>query len=235
MFLYFISAITITLFCACEPVNYQQAVPPQPVTTTQHNTLPEYRQPQQYLTTPGRGFYHTVKYNETLWQISKKYNIPAQTIADLNNLPPSHHIRPGQSLLIPKSPYAENLQTVSHGTFMWPVKGRVVGQFGIDINGVANDGLNIETSSAEVVKAAEDGQIVFADYLKGWGQTIIVEHPNNYYTVYANLKNITTRMGERVQKGAPLAQVALNNSNDIILHFEIRKNNVSINPLRYLQ
>ena len=118
---------------------------------------------------------------------------------------------------------------------MWPVKGRVVGQFGIDINGVANDGLNIETSSAEVVKAAEDGQIVFADYLKGWGQTIIVEHPNNYYTVYANLKNITTRMGERVQKGAPLAQVALNNSNDIILHFEIRKNNVSINPLRYLQ
>jgi septal ring factor EnvC (AmiA/AmiB activator) len=200
------------------------------------SSIPQLRPQEQYFTTPGRAFYHKVKYNETIWQIAKQYNITAQSILDLNNFTSPHQITPGQNLLIPKSQYAQGLET-SHGsgTFIWPVRGHIISQFGANLNGLANDGLNIRTENDESVKAANDGEVVFADYLKGWGQTIILQHSNNFYTVYANLKNVSAHEGNHVKKGDAIAQVALSNGLDPVLHFEIRKNYEPSNPLRYLK
>jgi murein DD-endopeptidase MepM/ murein hydrolase activator NlpD len=222
----------ICLFCACAPVDYPPPVAP----NTQSASMPQLRAHEQYITTPGRAFYHKVKYNETLWQIAKQYNITAQSILDLNNLTSPRQIMPGQSLLIPKSQYSQGLESLrTTGTFIWPVSGRIISQFGANVNGLANDGLNIRTEAGEAVKAANDGEVVFADYLKGWGQTIILRHPDNYYTVYANLNNVSTYEGCRVKKGDHMAQVALNTGRDPVLHFEIRKNYEPGNPLKYLK
>jgi septal ring factor EnvC (AmiA/AmiB activator) len=200
-------------------------------------SIPQLRAHEQYITTPGRAFYHKVKYNETLWQIAKQYNITAQSILDLNNLTSPNQVIPGQSLLIPKSQYSQGLEPLHHSTgiFTWPVRGQIISQFGASINGLANDGINIRTEVGEPVKAANDGDVVFADYLKGWGQTIILQHSNNYYTIYANLNNITTHEGYQVKKGDIMAQVALSSGQNPVLHFEIRKNYEPSNPLKYLQ
>jgi len=230
VFLLFLSFIC--LFCACAPVDYPPPVAPNvsPASTAQ------LRAQKQYLSTPGRAFYHKVKYNETIWQIAKQYNITAQSILDLNNLASPQQIVFGQSLLIPKSQYLPGLESLpGPGTFIWPVRGRIISQFGANLSGLANDGLNILTDAGESVKAANDGDVVFADYLKGWGSTIILQHANNFYTVYTNLMNISAREGCRVKRGDTLAQVALSNGHDSILHFEIRKNYEPSNPLRYLK
>ena len=230
MFLLFLSFIC--LFCACAPADYPPPIAP----NTQAASVPQLRGHEQYITTPGRAFYHKVKYNETLWQIAKQYNITAQSILDLNNLTSSHQIIPGQSLLIPKSQYSQGLESLhSMGTFVWPVRGQIISQFGANVNGLPNDGLNIRTEAGEPVKASNDGDVVFADYLKGWGQTIILHHPDNYYTVYANLNNISTHEGCHVKKGDSMAQVAFISGQDPVLHFEIRKNYEAGNPLKYLK
>jgi len=222
----------ICLFCACAPIDY----PPPAAPVSQPSTIPQLRAREQYITTPGNAFYHKVKYNETIWQIAKQYNITAQAILDSNNLTSPRQIIPGQTLLIPKSQYSQGLESFrSTGTFIWPVKGQVIGQFGANINGLANDGLNIRTEAGESVKASGDGEVIFADYLKGWGETIILHHANNYYTIYANLKNILPHQGTQVKKGDSIAQVALSSGREAILHFEIRKNYSPNNPLRYLK
>ena len=228
MFLLF---LLLGLLCACVPADY----PSSAQFSTPSASAPALRAHAQYLTTPGRAFYHRVQYNETIWQIAKKYNIPAETIMDLNDISAPRQIVPGQSLLVPKSQYAEGLEFPSTpGLFSWPVKGRIISQFGANVNGLSNDGLNIRTDSGEAVKASGDGEVVFADYLKGWGQTIIVQHPNHFYTVYANLKNITANKGDRVTKGEAMAQVALSSGQEPVLHFEVRRDHRPDNPLKYL-
>ena len=97
-----------------------------------------------------------------------------------------------------------------------------------------NSGLQIKTSAGETVKAAGDGQIVYADHLQGWGQTIIIEHSSEFCTVYANLQKLSISNGADIRKGEPIAKVASSENNESVLHFEIRKAGRPVDPRHYL-
>ena len=120
--------------------------------------------------------------------------------------------------------------------FVWPLQGEIVNSFGANVNHTSNKGINIKANSQDIVIASESGQAVFADYITGWGKTLILKHANNFYTVYANLDDIKVREGFLVKRGESVGRVArIASDKEGVLHFEIRKKHLADNPLRYLK
>lgn len=120
--------------------------------------------------------------------------------------------------------------------FSWPVEGEIVNRFGANINHISNKGINIKAKHTENVVASESGKVVFADYIKGWGKTLIIQHSCDFYTVYANLNETSVKEGISVKRGDAIGKLASAKGNsDAVLHFEIRKKHLAQNPMQYLK
>jgi septal ring factor EnvC (AmiA/AmiB activator) len=174
---------------------------------------------------------YTVKSGDTLQSIAKEHAVSAESILQANNFTSWSQIKPNTQIIIP-----ESMPLISASLkFMWPMKGDVVGPFGQHVSHVTNKGLNIHTRTSEQVVASETGKVVFANTLKGWGTIVVLKHINNFYTVYANLKETSFREGLLVKKGDILGKASASNElQGYVLHFEIRKQNTALNPLSYL-
>jgi murein DD-endopeptidase MepM/ murein hydrolase activator NlpD len=147
----------------------------------------------------------------------------------VNNIHSSIELKAGQKLIIPAS------KTSGSGSFLWPVEGKVISHFGENINNSTNDGIGIQIEDTTgQVRAADGGKVIFSNRLKGWGQTIILQHTSGFYTVYANLDRNIAEEGAIVKKQQPIGQVASGNKKNCVLHFEIRKCHVPQDPLKYL-
>lgn len=178
-----------------------------------------------------KGEYYTVKKGDSLWKISKMYGIGVKELSRENNISSPKNLKIGQEIFIPYR-YIKKSKHV----FVWPVDGDIISSFGKNTNNVINKGLNIKTNHESNVKAAASGKVIFHNHLKGWGETIIIEHPSDLYSIYANLKNITVKENCRVKKGQIIGRVAPDKNNkNCILHFEIRKQHVPQNPIKYLR
>ncbi|MCC6779250.1 MAG: LysM peptidoglycan-binding domain-containing M23 family metallopeptidase [Hyphomicrobiales bacterium] len=120
--------------------------------------------------------------------------------------------------------------------FRWPANGRVISPFGPAVNGQQNDGINIALPENTPVKAAEDGVVAYAgNELKGYGNLVLVRHPNGYVTAYAHAKELLVRRGDQVKRGQPIARSGQSgNVNAPQLHFEIRKGASPLDPMRFL-
>lgn len=85
------------------------------------------------------------------------------------------------------------------------------------------------------LRASKDGIVSFAGYMNGYGKIIIIQHANGYETRYAHLSVISTNVGQRVNKGDLIGKTgASGRVTGPHLHFEIRKNGVPKNPMKYL-
>ncbi len=140
----------------------------------------------------------------------------------------------------PQSPHVNYSSYVSIPTgslhFIWPIKGEVVDSFGENINHVCNKGINIRVKTGGAVVASESGRVIYANRIKGWGKTLILQHSNDFYSVYANLDDIFAQEGFVIKKGETIGRVAsLGKKGETILHFEIRKKYYAQNPLSYLR
>jgi murein DD-endopeptidase MepM/ murein hydrolase activator NlpD len=120
--------------------------------------------------------------------------------------------------------------------FRWPANGRVVAAFGPTTNGQQNDGINIAVPENTPVKAAEDGVVAYAgNELKGYGNLVLVRHPNGYVTAYAHAKELLVKRGDQVKRGQVIARSGQSgNVNAPQLHFEIRKGSSPVDPTKLL-
>ena len=119
--------------------------------------------------------------------------------------------------------------------FIWPVKGTVTSQFGIQKNGMRFNGIKIVAKNRTPVLASAGGRVIHSSHLKYYGETIIIKHRNNYSTVYAYLKTRKVNVGETVTQGQTIALLGKSKRNKKCrLHFEIRIKNKPKNPLFYL-
>ncbi len=85
------------------------------------------------------------------------------------------------------------------------------------------------------VKAAEAGTVVYSGSgLIGYGQLLIIKHNKNYLSAYGHNKKLLVKEGDKVKKGARIAEMGTNGSGNIVLHFEIRRNGVPVDPLLLL-
>ena len=181
------------------------------------------------------GIYHRVEKGETLWQISKIYDVSLRELARVNHISDATNIEIGQLIFIPHRRKVEPPLRGSYGEdFIWPVRGKVIATFGHAYNDMLNKGINIATSGDASIVAARSGRVVFySPALKGFGRTIIIDHGDGFSTVYAGISEAQVKADDRVEKGGAIAKMgaAMQNS---CLHFEIRKGYTPENPYFYL-
>ncbi len=122
------------------------------------------------------------------------------------------------------------------GKFRWPVRGRILSQFGPRKDGTHNDGINLAVPQGTSVKAAEDGIVAYAgNELKGYGNLILIRHANQWVSAYAHNAEILVKRGDRVKRGQIIAKAGKTGQVSIPqLHFELRKGSKPVNPLAYL-
>ncbi|MGD0021777.1 MAG: M23 family metallopeptidase [Smithellaceae bacterium] len=119
--------------------------------------------------------------------------------------------------------------------FIWPVNGRVKTRFGIQPNKTFHNWIKIVSVAGSEVKAAASGNVIFSSKLKGYGQTIIVRHENNFTTVYTHLKKINVKADQNIKKGEKIALVGdIDKTGDAYINFEIRLQGKARNPLFFL-
>ena len=116
--------------------------------------------------------------------------------------------------------------------FRWPARGRIIEGF----KAGGNDGINISVPAGTSVRAAESGVVVYSgDGLKGYGNLVLIKHPNGYVTAYANNGELDVKRGEAVKRGQVIAKSGdSGNVNAPQLHFELRKGSTPVDPTQYL-
>jgi len=143
-----------------------------------------------------------------------------------------------------KTPYFSNLNSLQYfkGKLQWPVKGKVIERFGIKRHPKYNiklksNGIEIMPyKNDEKVRTIYDGVVVFSDYVRSYGDTIIIEHPGKYYTLYSHLKERFVFSGNRVKKGDIIGIVGKTGLREKkSLYFSLRKGVSPLNPLKWLK
>jgi murein DD-endopeptidase MepM/ murein hydrolase activator NlpD len=121
-------------------------------------------------------------------------------------------------------------------SFRWPVKGRIIAGFGPKPNGQQNDGINLAVPEGTPVKAAEDGVVAYAgNELKGYGNLVLIRHPNGYVTAYAHAKELLVKRGDTIKRGQVIAHSGQSGNVDAPqLHFEVRKGPAPLDPMPML-
>ena len=159
-------------------------------------------------------------------------------IIDSNNIPNGSALEVGQLLFIPG---AHEIKDISEHTvdnnkhaFIWPLKGKVVVYFDDPIGlSTVSHGIDIQAQSGDTIQAAREGDVVLADYLSGYGQTVMIDHKDGLISVYARNARLLVKLGQHVYKGDVIAQVGPM-GNRVVEHFEIRHGGQATNPLYYL-
>ncbi|MFM7697408.1 MAG: peptidoglycan DD-metalloendopeptidase family protein [Limnohabitans sp.] len=115
--------------------------------------------------------------------------------------------------------------------FGWPASGLVQSTF----DEVKNKGIDISGKLGDPVLAAADGRVVYAGAgLRGYGNLVIIKHGNNFLTAYAHNQILLVREEQSVKKGQKIAEMGNSESEQIKLHFEIRKLGKPIDPMKVL-
>jgi murein DD-endopeptidase MepM/ murein hydrolase activator NlpD len=120
--------------------------------------------------------------------------------------------------------------------FDWPVKGAVIGNYGMMSSGKRNDGVNIAAPVGTPVRAAADGEVVYRGAeLDGYGNLLLIKHEDGFVTAYAHNDVMLVKKGDMVRQGQVIAKVGQTGAaSEPQLHFEIRQNLKAIDPVALL-
>lgn len=127
------------------------------------------------------------------------------------------------------------------GKLSWPVQGKLVGRFGPHKNEklgtvINNPGIDISAPKGKSVRVVLDGIVVAITWIPGYGNTLIVDHGDSYYTVYAHIDNIQVNMNGYVLRDQVIANVSDTGSLDgARLHFEVWRGKDKVDPLKWLK
>jgi septal ring factor EnvC (AmiA/AmiB activator) len=120
----------------------------------------------------------------------------------------------------------------------WPSHGKVIGRFGSRIaqGKLKRNGILIATKEDQAVKSIHYGRVIFSNWIRGFGLLIIIDHGNNYMSLYGGNKSLTKETGEWVRAGEIIAYSTQSiTKNESGLYFEIRKNGKPQNPNYWLR
>lgn len=122
------------------------------------------------------------------------------------------------------------------GKLRMPVKGELVASFGYKRNdGPSWKGLFIKAGEGTDVKAAADGVVIFADWMRGFGNLLIIDHGSQYMTIYGNNQSLLKRPGDKVKIGEVVAAAGNSGGNEHSgLYFEMRHQGRAIDPLVWI-
>src|SRR6185503_827625 len=122
------------------------------------------------------------------------------------------------------------------GRMHLPVRGELANQYGATREeGATWKGLFIRSVSGETIHAVADGRVVYADWLRGFGNLLILDHGKGYMSLYANNEALLSQVGETVRGGDPIARVgASGGQGESGLYFELRRDGKTFDPLKWV-
>ncbi len=145
----------------------------------------------------------------------------------------------------PAKPGTETPPSVGFGTLRgrlpWPTEGRVVSAFGAQVHPrfgtrTFRNGVDIEAGEGRDVAAVFGGHVVYTGWFKGYGNLIILDHENDYYTLYAHVADILVKEGDDVKQGQRIGTVGDTGSLEgTRLYFEVRFEGKPQNPEQWLR
>jgi len=124
---------------------------------------------------------------------------------------------------------------------LWPVEGSITGSFGERIDpfngeGAFHSGVDIGALYGQPIVAPADGSVEFADFMGGYGRAVILDHGHGITTRYGHLASFAVFPGQHLHRGDTIGYVgASGRSTGPHLHYEVRINDVPVNPHKYLR
>lgn len=221
---------------------------------------PREKRKSDFVTTrsiPKQGF-HIVKAKESIYRISKMYDVDILELMDYNHLQ-ELELKKGMKLwLVPTEKSRQTEQEIISYTeetkkkkteeikeikkpekpgkndLFVPLQGIVTSEFG-KRNGRPHKGIDIAADNGDPIFAVLDGKVAYSGTQRGYGNVVIIEHKNMIMTVYAHNESNLVRLGEKVKKGQPIATVgSTGSSTGPHLHFEYRVKGKAVNPREVL-
>ena len=199
-----------------------------------------------------QGIYHVVRAGENLFRIGKAYDVSHEELARANGIKDPGQIKVGQKIFVPgatkqlpvaiitpvepapEPPTVTQPLEPDQERFIWPVSGTINSGFG-PRGSSFHDGIDIAAPQGTPIRAVERGEVIYADQLRGYGNIIIIRHADGLVSVYAHNESNLVRQGQTVARGETIARVgSTGRVSGPHLHFEIRKNNTTQDPLRHL-
>jgi murein DD-endopeptidase MepM/ murein hydrolase activator NlpD len=195
---------------------------------------------------PVTGVTYKVREGDTVYSIAKKYKTDAQKIVnfpfnDFTDLD-TFALAAGQTLVVPDGVIAEappvaappmpQIIVGGTGQFIWPTNG-VITQYPVWYHMA----LDIANPSGPGVMAADDGTVTLVEYLQySYGHHVMIDHGSGLSTLYGHMTDIYVKVGDVVKRGQVIGRMgSTGRSTGTHLHFEIRKNNITQNPLSFLK
>jgi len=126
------------------------------------------------------------------------------------------------------------------GKFIWPLQGRITSRYGNRRSPFSrrmqfHTGLDIANSYGTPIKAADGGEVIFSGWWGGYGKAVIIDHGKGFSTVYAHMSRIYVQKEQQMDKGQVIGLVGSTGySTGPHLHFEIRRNGATHDPLKWL-
>lgn len=131
-------------------------------------------------------------------------------------------------------PALQNDFTALKGDLPWPVKGELIKKFGSAREEGKLDGVLIAAPEGTEIQSITDGKIVYADWMRGYGLLIIVDHGKGYISLYAFNQSLYKKIGDVVNAGDVIASVGLSGGhNQASLYFGIRKKGKAVDPMEW--
>lgn len=143
-----------------------------------------------------------------------------------------------ETIAVAREPTAAEDEKASAGggSFRWPVRGRIISEYGAKPNGEKNEGINLAVPEGTSIKAADGGEVIYSgNELKGYGNLVLVRHPNGFVSAYAHASELMVSRGDKVTRGQIIARAGTTGSvSQPQLHFELRKGQKAVDPKPYL-
>ncbi len=207
-----------------------------------------------------RRWHHIVGQGESLYSISRSYNLNFREIAAINKIREPYNIEPGQKIFLDRKTYetldtSKNQGSITHsvntktttasrpsykndkyqyvtpGSWIWPSQGILAAKF--NSKSAFNNGIDIVVKTTTPVVASAAGKVVYQGAgLKGYGKLIIIKHSEEYLSAYAHNDWLLVNEGQWVNQGQQIAYIGQQYEKK--LHFQIRKNGKPVDPLMYL-
>jgi lipoprotein YgeR len=194
--------------------------------------------------------YYRVQAGDTLNKIARQHNTSVSALMRLNGLSNPNRISQGQLLRVdgaataaapstaprtaartdsgrPTPPSASAVAAVRGLKLIWPADGTLTQRY----NGKSSKGLTIVNKAGTPVKAAAAGSVAYAgNRLRGYGNLVIVQHSNDFLSIYAHNNKLLVKEGQKVSQGQQLAEMGSTDRAGPGLYFELRRQGQPIDP-----
>ena len=119
------------------------------------------------------------------------------------------------------------------GKWLWPAPGTLVGVY--SSNTSLNKGIDIAGKLGQPIVATANGSVVYAGSgLRGYGELVIIKHNDTFISAYGHNRRLLVKEGQTVKAGQQIAEMGSTGTDQVKLHFEIRRQGKPVDPLQYL-